>query len=176
VAEGFRDFHDRYRGFVTRKVSRMVGRSPDAEDLVQEVMLQAARSLGDLRDREKLAPWVRMVTVRVVLMHRRAAKRRPAYSGAPPEDSTPGESEMPDEGAARRERGRAFGRLLGRLSEKKREAFVLHDVEGLSPAEVAGRVGAPVLTVRTRLFYARRELSAMLAEEPSLGGILTAER
>jgi RNA polymerase sigma-70 factor (ECF subfamily) len=63
---------------------------------------------------------------------------------------------------------RAFHRLLDRLSEKKRVVFVLHELEGLAPGEIAKIVGSPVLTVRTRLFYARRELLAMLAEEPAL--------
>jgi RNA polymerase sigma-70 factor (ECF subfamily) len=63
---------------------------------------------------------------------------------------------------------RAFQRLLSRLADKKRIVFVLHELEGMAPAEIAEVVGAPVLTVRTRLFYARRELEAMLAEEPTL--------
>jgi RNA polymerase sigma-70 factor (ECF subfamily) len=61
--------------------------------------------------------------------------------------------------------------LLGRLAEKKRIVFVLHELEGLSPTEIADIVGAPVLTIRTRLFYARRELEDMLAEEPSLAAL-----
>jgi RNA polymerase sigma-70 factor (ECF subfamily) len=68
---------------------------------------------------------------------------------------------------------RAFGRLLDRLADKKRVVFVLHELEGMAPGEIARIVGAPVLTVRTRLFYARRELEAMLAEEPSLAGLAT---
>ena len=67
---------------------------------------------------------------------------------------------------------RAFGRLLDRLADKKRIVFILHELEGMPPAEIGKVVGAPVLTVRTRLFYARRELEAMLAEEPSLAGVL----
>jgi RNA polymerase sigma-70 factor (ECF subfamily) len=78
---------------------------------------------------------------------------------------------MPDEDAERRERMRAFARLLDRLADKKRVVFVLHELEGMAPSEIARIVGAPVLTVRTRLFYARRELEQMLAEEPSLAGI-----
>jgi RNA polymerase sigma-70 factor (ECF subfamily) len=38
----------------------------------------------------------------------------------------------------------------------------------MSPSEIAKIVSAPVLTVRTRLFYARRELLALLREEPAL--------
>ncbi|MEI9949620.1 MAG: sigma factor-like helix-turn-helix DNA-binding protein [Pseudomonadota bacterium] len=54
------------------------------------------------------------------------------------------------------------------MSDKKRAVFVLHELEGLSPSEVAKVVSAPVLTVRTRLFYARRELLELLREEPAL--------
>ena len=69
---------------------------------------------------------------------------------------------------------RAFQRLLARLADKKRVVFVLHELEGMTPSEIADVVGAPVLTVRTRLFYARRELEAMLAEEPTLAPLATA--
>jgi RNA polymerase sigma-70 factor (ECF subfamily) len=88
-----------------------------------------------------------------------------------PVDVVRGDEGWPDEDAARRERMRAFGRLLARLAEKKRIVFVLHELEGLAPSEIAKIVGAPVLTIRTRLFYARRELEAMLADEPALAGL-----
>ena len=65
-------------------------------------------------------------------------------------------------------RMRALGRTSDRLAEKKRTVFVLHEIEGMAPAEIAKVVGAPVLTVRTRLFYARRDLAQLLREEPLL--------
>ena len=46
--------------------------------------------------------------------------------------------------------------------------FILHEIEGKAPAEISEMVDAPVLTVRTRLFYARRELAEMMREEPAL--------
>jgi RNA polymerase sigma-70 factor (ECF subfamily) len=67
----------------------------------------------------------------------------------------------------------AFYRMVDKLSEKKRTVFVLHEIDGLSPLEIAKIVDAPVLTVRTRLFYARRELAAMIREEPDLGSLIT---
>jgi RNA polymerase sigma-70 factor (ECF subfamily) len=66
---------------------------------------------------------------------------------------------------------RAFFRLLEQLAEKKRVVFVLHELEGLSPQQIATVVDAPVLTVRTRLFYARRELEQLLRTEPSLANM-----
>jgi RNA polymerase sigma-70 factor, ECF subfamily len=47
----------------------------------------------------------------------------------------------------------------------------LHDLEGVAPAEIAAIVGAHVLTVRTRLFYARRQLEPMMGDEPSLAAL-----
>ena len=62
--------------------------------------------------------------------------------------------------------------MLDKLADKKRDVFVLHELEGHTPAEIARIVGAPVLTVRTRLFYARRDLEKLMREEPSLAAVL----
>jgi RNA polymerase sigma factor (sigma-70 family) len=67
--------------------------------------------------------------------------------------------------AERAETARAI-RALERLSDKKRETFVLVALEGLSGDEAARALGIPVATVWTRLHHARRELrDALLAEE-----------
>jgi RNA polymerase sigma-70 factor (ECF subfamily) len=170
--EAFRTLYERHRGDVARLVFRMLGRRSDLEDIVQEVFVQVHRSLKDFRGQAKFSTWLHRVTVNVVLMHRRSARSRPVFADEPPgEGLDPADSMTPDEDAERRERMRAFARLLDRLADKKRIVFVLHELEGLPPSEIAKIVGAPVLTVRTRLFYARRELEAMLSEEPSLAGI-----
>ena len=75
---------------------------------------------------------------------------------------------LPDEQVELSLRVEALQRLMDRLSEKKRTVFVLHELQGLSPVEIADIVGAPVLTVRTRLFYARRELMTLIGRDESL--------
>jgi len=168
----FRTLYERHRNDVARLVYRMLGARSDLEDVIQEVFIQAFRSLKDFRGQSKFSTWLHRVTVNVVLMHRRAARSRPVFADEPPGDpSLRSEDLAPDEDADRRERMRAFSRLLSRLADKKRVVFVLHELEGIAPAEIAKIVGAPVLTVRTRLFYARRELEQMLAEEPALAGL-----
>ena len=164
----FAELFRRHRGDVARLVYRMLGPSADAEDVVQEVFLQVHKSLGEFRGQAKFTTWLHRVTVNVVLMARRAAKSRPSFSGEPEVDREADHSPLPDEDAARSQRLSAFRRLLDRLPEKKRTVFILHEIEGRSPAEIAEVVDAPVLTVRTRLFYARRELDAMMREEPAL--------
>jgi RNA polymerase sigma-70 factor (ECF subfamily) len=171
-ATAFRVLFQRHRGDVARLVYRMLSVPADLEDVVQEVFVQVYRSLKDFRGQAKLSTWIHRVTVNVVLMHRRSAKSRPVLTEEAPGDIVAdAEGTLPDEDTDRRERIRAFQRLLARLADKKRIVFVLHELEGLAPAEIASIVGAPVLTVRTRLFYARRELEAMLPEEPSLAGL-----
>jgi RNA polymerase sigma-70 factor (ECF subfamily) len=168
----FRVLYERHRSDVARLVYRMLGGRGDLDDVIQEVFVQVYKSLKDFRGQAKFSTWLHRVTVNVVLMHRRAAKSRPVFADEPARDAAAQDRDVrPDEDAERRERVRAFGRLLDRLADKKRIVFVLHELEGISPSEIAQIVGAPVLTVRTRLFYARREIEAMLGEEPALAGV-----
>jgi RNA polymerase sigma-70 factor (ECF subfamily) len=168
----FRTIYERHRENVARLVYRMLGPRSDIDDVIQEVFFQVYRSLKDFRGQSKFSTWLHRVTVNVVLMHRRSARSRPVFADEPPTDALLHASDLaPDEDAERRERVRAFGRLLDRLADKKRIVFVLHELEGVAPSEIAKIVGAPVLTVRTRLFYARREIESLLPEEPSLAGM-----
>ena len=165
----FRD----HRVDVARLIQRMLGPGADVEDLVQEVFLQVHRSIGAFRGTSRFSTWLYRVTVNVVLMHRRSLRSRPSFAQQVEDFEVVDAAPLPDEQAVRQARIRAFYRLLERLSEKKRTVFLLHEVEGLSPAEIGALVGTPVLTVRTRLFYARREVVQYLNDEPELRGLVT---
>jgi len=169
----FSELFKRHQKDVARLVIRMLGSSGDAQDVVQEVFLQVFRSLGEFRGNSRLSTWIYRVGVNVVLMHRRAGRSRPILAGAdlapPPIAPDP----LPDDQAELSLRISALERLLERLSEKKRTVFILHELQGLSPVEIANIVGAPVLTVRTRLFYARRELLALIGRDAALAHLFT---
>jgi RNA polymerase sigma-70 factor (ECF subfamily) len=171
--EAFRELFRRHRADVARLAYRMLGASrgcspADLEDLIQEVFLQVHKSLSDFRGQSKFTTWLHRVTVNVVLMNRRAARSRPVFAAELVGEHEPDSGIRPDEDAARLRRLEAFRRVLDRLPEKKRTVFVLHELEGVAPAEIATIVDAPVLTVRTRLFYARREVCELMREEPCL--------
>jgi RNA polymerase sigma-70 factor (ECF subfamily) len=163
---------DRHRAEVSRLVFRMLGPSAELEDLVQEVFLQVMRSLAAFQGNAQFSTWLYRVTVNVVLMHRRTQSRRPRLVqeelAPPPSDPEP----SPEDQVGRRLRIAGFYRALDQLSEKKRVVFVLHELEGMAPARIATIVRAPVLTVRTRLFYARRELAERLMSNPELASVL----
>jgi RNA polymerase sigma factor (sigma-70 family) len=170
-AAAFRAVYERHRSDVARLAYRMLGPRADLEDVIQEVFVQVFKSLRDFRGQARFSTWLHRVTVNVVLMHRRSARSRPVFSEQAPGDTVGSNDVPPDEDVERRERVRAFGRLLARLADKKRIVFVLHELEGLAPSEIARIVGAPGLTVRTRLFYARRDIESMLGDEPALAGL-----
>ncbi len=169
-AAAFSELFRKHRGRVLRLVQRLGARSNDFEDLVQETFVQVHRSLGDFRGQSRFSTWLYRVTVNVVLMYRRTQRNRPVLTEAPPW-SFDGEQTLPDDEVARRRRVEALYRLLDKLSDKKRTVFVLHELEGLPPAEIGKVVAAPVLTVRTRLFYARRELAVLMRDEPVLAAL-----
>jgi RNA polymerase sigma-70 factor, ECF subfamily len=170
--EAFAKLFRIHRESAARIVFRLLGPSPDADDVIQEVFLQVHRSLADFRGEAKFSTWLHRVTVNVVRMVQRAARSRPIFSG----DGYPGDQPdtrlAPDQGIARQQRIEAFQRLLDRLSEKKRVVFILHEIEGISPSEIAEIVDAPLATIRTRLFNARRELESMMADEPALAELM----
>ncbi len=170
----FRQIFVRHRGDVTRIVYRMLGPSADVEDVVQDVFLNVYRSLPSFRGDAKVSTWLSRLATNVTRMYLRRGRSRPRFADvevpeAPRESAPP---DGPDVQVEKAERVRALYRLLETLSEKKREVLVLHDLEGVPAKEIAEMAGIPVHTVRTRLFYARKELYAALAEEPSLRGVM----
>lgn len=168
----FAELFRRHRADVARLVFRILGRPADVEDVVQDVFFQVHKSLGDFRGQSRFGTWLHRVTVNVVLMARRSARSRPVFAEPPAREPASPHAIAPDEEVARNRRVAAFQRLLERLPEKKRVVFILHELEGMAPAEIATVVDAPVLTVRTRLFYARKELCDLMQAEPSLAGLL----
>ncbi len=174
-AAAFSALFRKHRSAVTAIAYRMLGPRADLEDMVQEVFLQVHRSLPDFRGQAKFTTWLHRVAVNVVLMQRRRARSRPTYTH---EEAARHESDdglLPDQDLERRRRLAAFRGLLDKLSDKKRTVFVLHELEGMAPADIAEIVECPVLTVRTRLFYARRELTQLMQAEPSLAPVIRAQ-
>lgn len=169
-----RAFHDlfvHHRRDVSRLCARLLGPSADLEDVVQEVFLQVYRSLPSFRAEARFSTWLHRVAVNVTLMHLRAARSRPRLGHELTHDPPTPDDESPQQNAARNERLAALYRLLDKLAEKKRTVFILHDLEGVAAAQISALVGAPVLTVRTRLFYARREVYAAMAADPTLAPV-----
>jgi RNA polymerase sigma-70 factor (ECF subfamily) len=170
IAEGdlgaLGDLYDRYARDVWRAIRRMVGSSNDVEDVVHAVFLKVPEIASHYDGRSSCRAWLCGIAVRTAMRHRRGFGRlqRMLASFAHTVDAA-APSASPEREASGREELEVFERALAKLSPKKRAAFVLVEIEGLTPEQVARSLDVPAATVRTRLFHARKELANAMREE-----------
>jgi RNA polymerase sigma-70 factor (ECF subfamily) len=164
------EFYRTFRAEVARNLHRMLGPGRgDLEDVLQEVFIEVFRSIPRFRGDAKISTWLYRVCVNVALQRLRKRKRRAEVPAEVAGESI--SDETPERGLDNRRRLDAVYRILDELAPKKRVVFILHEIEGREPKEIAGIVGAPVLTVRTRLHYARKEFYARAARDARLDGV-----
>jgi RNA polymerase sigma-70 factor (ECF subfamily) len=150
-----RAFYDRYAAFVLKTARRLGIERDEVEDVAQEVFSVAFNRLSTFKTGE-LTTWLyRICSNRVTDRYRRQGIRRGLASllGADSAQSPP----TAERDVERHEAEQRVSEILSRMSPKKRDVFVLFEIEGLSGDQIADRVGCPVETVWTRLFHARRE-------------------
>jgi RNA polymerase sigma-70 factor (ECF subfamily) len=167
------ELYHRFRRQVAGNLYRVLGDRGDLEDLVQEVFVIAFRGLERFRGDARLSTWLYRICVNVALGRIRTRKRRPAAIGVADLDAAnadPSLTERPETPERSLERRRDQARvyeILERLAPKKRIVLYLHEIEGLDLKEIAYLVDSNPVTVRTRLFYARREFYKLVAGEPT---------
>lgn len=125
----------------------------DAEDLTQLAFIKAKQQIASYRGQASLRSWLYRVAFHEFTHWNR--QRRTTQSL----DTVPARSELAYEACI--EAG-ALEDALGKLPQRLREAFLLHEVHELSVEETAGVLGLPEGTVKSRLFHARRKLHAAL--------------
>ncbi len=156
----------RHADDVHRRMTRLVGPDPDREDLVQEVFVAAFRGIGRFRGEAAFSTWLYRVVVNVAYGHLRKRRRIPIdlETAIDAELLMAGEVSPETAASQREELVRALV-FLDRLKPKKRIAFVLRVVEGLSLEEIGVIVKARPAAVGQRVRHAKRELDEMLARE-----------
>lgn len=136
------------------RVARVMVDDQSADDITQEVFLVARRRLAEV-DVASVRGWLYGITRNVARNHRRSLGRRlRALARLPPPEPVP----PPDALYDRREAAALMDDFLGSLSEPKREAFMLHVLEGLTAAEIADAIDVPTRTVYSRVRAAKAEL------------------
>lgn len=130
-----------------------------AEDLVQETYLRAFAALPRFAGRSPARMWLLAIAKRVAADHLRTNSRRPRTSPVADWVTEAEQVKTPDHG-----RLVVLQQLVGALSEERREAFVLTQIAGLSYGEVAEICECAVGTIRSRVFRARDDLAAAMAQ------------
>ncbi|MCX8072289.1 MAG: sigma-70 family RNA polymerase sigma factor [Candidatus Binatia bacterium] len=156
----------RYQNTVYRFGARMCGHPSDAEEVVQETLLTAAKAIGQYRGEGAFSTWLYRIARSLCRKKRRRSKFAPAADEQLDVSSAravPDPSSAPEELLARREIAAALKHAVTALPGPFREVFLLRDLEGLSTEETAKVLGLRPATVKTRLHRARLAIRNALA-------------
>lgn len=138
----------------------------DAEDAVQEALIDAWRNLPGLRDPSRWDAWLRRLLLNVCMDEGRHRGRFQATVRLLREE--PSEPDGSAQLADREQLERGFRRL----KPEHRAAVVLHFYLGLPFQDVADTLGIPIGTAKSRVHYATAILRAAL-EADARGTVTT---
>jgi len=134
----------------------VAGNAADAEEVAQDTFLTAYRKFDSLRDPERFRPWVARASWRLALNRRRGAARGMGRDGA--WVASREVSQDPESLVSDREFETRLRAQVELLPEKLKAVVLLIGVEEMDVRTVAGILGIPEGTVRSRLHLARRQL------------------
>ena len=152
-------------------VYNMTSNREDTADLLQEVFAKAYRSLSRFLGKSSFYTWIYSIAVNMTLNH---IKKRGRHMKVSLDDVDTGIENDPDfiavttakTGVGREvnihELQKRLNEAMMKLSEDHRTVVTLYDIQGLQHAEISKILGVSEGTVRSRLFYAHRQLQSYL--------------
>jgi RNA polymerase sigma-70 factor (ECF subfamily) len=137
-----------------------------ALDVVQETFSAAVRHISSLRDDRRFVSWIFGIAHQKCIQHWRRLRREDDVFAAPADDvvsdATDWEGGDPRALLLQREQANEFFLLVERLPVPQRSTLLLHILEDFSLEEIASITGAPVGTVKSRLYHGKRALRALV--------------
>jgi len=146
----------------------MIQSEEEAEDLAQEVFMEAFRSIGNFRADAQLGTWLYRISVNksLELIRKKKRKKRWAFFQAERGEAVETEAASrfvhPGIELENKERAQVLFWAIEKLSDKQRVAFTLNKVDGLSYQEVAEIMEMSLASVEGLIFRARKSLQKLL--------------
>jgi len=158
----------RHKHAVCGIVSGMIFNRDDIDDLVQDIFVQAYKSIGSFRCESAFSTWIYRIAVNMSIKHIKKCKRRQAVSIDDPDTGLgdvlmSADSSRPDTVVERNARIHALRQAVDMLPDKHRTIVVLRYFRDLSCEEIARILDCSVGTVWSRLHYACMKLQKQLA-------------
>jgi RNA polymerase sigma-70 factor (ECF subfamily) len=153
-----RALYERHARVVMASARRLGLPAAEVEDVAQDVFVAAFRDIGKIQPGALSAYLFRLTSNRVNDRFRRRRVRdafNRLFGASEPLVSCDG----PEHTALQHDAERRVGRILARMTRKKREVFVLFEIQGASGQEIAEKLQIPIETVWTRLHHARAEFA-----------------
>lgn len=162
----------RYQERVYGTIYHMTANHEDAGDLAQETFIKGYQALKSFKGDSSFYTWVYRIAVNKTINFLKQRKNRTHLSLNDLDLNAEHDSEMvalvsdktPRRAAGLSELQEKLNAAMLKLSPVHRLVVTLHDVQGLAHEEIANIMDCNIGTVRSRLFYARQQLQAYLAD------------
>lgn len=162
---------------------RMVGNSEDAADMSQEAFIKAYNSLDSFRGDSKFSVWLYRIVSNVCLDFIRSRKRKQTVSLSMEDDNgddveldIADDTQSPERLMDKRLTREAVRRGLASLPPGQRQILLLREIQGLSYDEIAEILNVEAGTVKSRIFRARKKLSAFLLEDGNIPDFISSSK
>lgn len=143
----------------------------DTEDVLQDIWARIHTALERFRGQSEFSTWLRSIAHNMTLNFLKKRKLRTMVSlDEPNPDSEQtildriSSGSSPDEEAGRADLRKRLDAALRELSAEHRAVVTMFDIQGMAHAEIADILGISEGTVRSRLFYAHRQLQGLLSD------------
>ncbi len=154
-------------------IYHMTSHQDDTRDLLQDVFSKAFRSLKRFRGKSSFYTWIYSIATNTTLNFLKKRNRRKNFSLDDIDSNIQHDEEFieltsgndPIREASLSELQQSLNEAMQKLSDKHRVVVTMFDVQGMPHAEIAKVLNVSEGTVRSRLFYAHRELQSHLAAE-----------
>jgi RNA polymerase sigma-70 factor (ECF subfamily) len=169
----FEEIVERYQRLVFHIIYHYLGRRDEVEDMAQEVFLKVFRSLETFDAKRPLKAWISRITANTCLDEVRKARKRKTQLFADLGRDEEGRVEYLYERFSQQsslserdvqELFELLEKLMGRLNEKDKMAFVLRELEGLTYPEIAQALQTTELAARIRVSRSKRRLQEDLEQ------------
>lgn len=171
--QALEDLVRRFGGMAYRLGLRITGNPMDAEEVSQDGIWAAVQKIDTFKGEAALGSWIYRIVANAAYQKIRSRRGKEEVSWedllprfgddgrhiAPVEDW----SKLAEDPAVEGEARRVLQRVIDRLPQDHRTAFVLHDIEGLSNPEISEALGISLPAVKSRVhrarLFLRKELS-----------------
>lgn len=161
--EAFGELVEQFQRGVYSVALRRLSNHAEAQELCQEVFVQALQKIDQLREPEAFGGWLRSIANRMAI--NRSSRRAPLVSAEPEMlDQNFVEHDTPLARALERERQSQVRAGLKRLGAMDRATLVAFYVKGQTLIEMSDEFDSPVGTIKRRLHVARKRLAAELED------------
>ena len=169
-AEGFRSVFDAELAYVCHSLRRLGVREGDLEDVAQDLFVAVHARFSEYDRARPIRPWLFSFACRVAANYRRLARHRREVARP---DADEGATSLPDpeQSAERSEKRELLLEALETIDFDRRAAFIMHDLDGFTAAQIAEVVGAPENTIHSRVRLARIEMKQAVLAIRRRGGL-----